>query len=281
MWVAAEQPNQRSERFRVLVEWVAARAAVPAIRLVVRRELVNHENSLCRPASPRLDQRSADRREQLITQVSEVIVDTTAATAVDTATSSTIPFARSQSARPGAVWVATPEGRVDCIDPRRNRLTARIRVRGRGPSKIAFGFGSVWVLTPLVRLGRPSGTLLSRIDPRTNRVVDTTSLAGPAGEITPGDGAVWVSAGRVDAVDPRSGRLLGRPVPLVAGNLAAGTGAVWATGASGRLNRIDPESHAVRGKPIVVGASADRVAVGDGFVWVTDSVRSTLVRVRP
>jgi hypothetical protein len=181
----------------------------------------------------------------------------------------------------GAIWVATPEGRVDRVDPRRNRVAARIRVRGRGPSKIAFGFGSVWVLTPLVRPGRASGTLLSRIDPGENRVVDVTHLAGPTGEVAAGEGAIWVSANRVVAIDPRSGRPVGRPIPLIAGNLATGARAVWAAGANGRLFRIDPRTHTVRGKPIRVGASADRVAVAGGFVWVTDSVRSTLVRVRP
>ncbi len=194
-----------------------------------------------------------------------------------------IPLANPESVATGAgaVWVATPEGRVDRIDPRRNRVAAEIRVRGRGPSKIAFGFGTVWVLTPLVRPGRPSGTLLSRINPRSNRVVGATSLAGPAGEVAAGEGAIWVSANGVVALDPRSGRPLGKPIPVVAGNLAAGAGAVWAAGANGRLLRIDPTTRAVSGKPIRVGASADRVAVAGGFVWVTDSVRSILVRVRP
>jgi DNA-binding beta-propeller fold protein YncE len=97
----------------------------------------------------------------------------------------------------GAVWVAHCSnagrpGRVTKIDPRSNRPVAEVAV-GKDPNGIAVSGGLVWV-------ANQGGDTITRIDPRTVKVVDT--LAVPTGrrrlaphptDIAAGAGGVWIS----------------------------------------------------------------------------------------
>jgi virginiamycin B lyase len=128
----------------------------------------------------------------------------------------------------GAIWVTNSSGNtVQKIDPRRSRVVSTIAV-GRGPRYVAVGAGGVWALNELdgsiTRLdpdtgekratipaglvgaggdlttgggsvfARATGTLLSRIDPRTNRVVARYGPASGGGGAIVAFGAVWVSS---------------------------------------------------------------------------------------
>ena len=134
----------------------------------------------------------------------------------------------------GAVWVVNPpRGLVQKVDPRRNRLVGTTKV-GPRPRFFAVGEGGVWTLnqgdgsvtrlepaTMRVRAtiaaevggdggdmtagggwvwARGFGSLLTRIDPRTNRVVERYGPSSGSGAAIVGFGAVWVSAHDVATV---------------------------------------------------------------------------------
>jgi DNA-binding beta-propeller fold protein YncE len=115
-----------------------------------------------------------------------------------------------------------------------SQIAARIHVPGH-PFKIASGRDFVWVLMrgragACSRPRQPCTVL--RIDPRTNRVV-------------------------------------GRPIPLPrdAWDLAVGAGYVWVTQFDGRILRIDARTGGIRpvsARPLYFGSV---VAFGGGFVW--------------
>jgi YVTN family beta-propeller protein len=56
------------------------------------------------------------------------------------------------------------------------------------PVAIAVGEGAVWV-------ANHDGRSISRIDPKTNRVVATIRLGNPRSEIAAGEGSIWVGVG--------------------------------------------------------------------------------------
>jgi DNA-binding SARP family transcriptional activator/ABC-type branched-subunit amino acid transport system substrate-binding protein/streptogramin lyase len=161
-----------------------------------------------------------------------------------------------------AVWAIGPDLSVSRIDPRTNRIVARIDdVRAEN---VAVGEGRVWVTDE-------DG--LAEIDPSVNRVarrvpMGESSLAG----LAVGAGAVWVA-------DPEEGNLwrvdMGPPVrkraiPLdawVAG-VSFGEGAVWVTNEIGdAVHRVDPKTSAVR--RVGEATSPRAVDAGEGAVWLT------------
>jgi virginiamycin B lyase len=134
----------------------------------------------------------------------------------------------------GAVWVTNSTGdTVQKVDPHRNRVVRTTAV-GRGPRYVAVGAGGVWTLNELegsiARLdphtgkqvatipaglggaggdmttgggwvfARATTTLLSRIDPRRNRVVERYGPASGGGGVVVAFGAVWVSSPDIDTV---------------------------------------------------------------------------------
>ncbi len=149
---------------------------------------------------------------------------------------------------------------------------------GRTPVALAVGAGAVWVADA----GR--GTVL-RIDPARRRRVGAAIPVGPAPlAVAVGEGAVWVASasGEIRAIDPRSGRVAGRPTEVRgATGLAVGLGGVWVTSRiAGTLTRIDPRTRRAD-RPIRVGEGPADVVVADKAVWVADAAGATVSRVVP
>ena len=161
-----------------------------------------------------------------------------------------------------AVWVVNPDLTVSRIDPRTNRIVARIDdVRAEN---IAAGEGDVWLT---------EGDRLAEIDPSLNKIarrvrLDDGSLAG----LAIGSGAVWVA-------DPKAGKLWRvdtgpnqrkRAIPLetwVAG-VSFGEGAVWVTNEIGdAVHRVDPRTAAP--KQVSEATSPRAIDAGEGGVWLT------------
>jgi DNA-binding beta-propeller fold protein YncE len=143
----------------------------------------------------------------------------------------------------GSVW-ASSNGNVVRIDPGTMRATARVRVDG---IPLAFGFGSVWVLTDDVVTGVSN---VIRIDGRTNRILATVRLPGEGSTLTAARSGVWVTQGPGDS----PGRFL------------------W---------KLDPGSNTVVEKVLLGPPSAlDDVAVAaDGSIWVTEFDRDLVIRI--
>jgi DNA-binding SARP family transcriptional activator/ABC-type branched-subunit amino acid transport system substrate-binding protein len=143
--------------------------------------------------------------------------------------------------------------------------------------QIAVGPQGVWVINP--------DESVSRIDPGSDRIVQTIRGLGAA-EVAAGPDGAWVveNTGPVTIVklSPNSDRVVQR-VHLPGGwvsSIAVGGGALWATDpGDGTLWRIDPAVPVAR--PIRLAVGAGDVAYGASAVWVSNGLRGTVSRVDP
>jgi ABC-type branched-subunit amino acid transport system substrate-binding protein/DNA-binding beta-propeller fold protein YncE/predicted Ser/Thr protein kinase len=165
----------------------------------------------------------------------------------------------------GAVWAINPDDTLSRIDPETGRLVAKIDV-GVAPSTIAAGDEGVWFLSWENRS-------VMRLDPRTNRVAETTPLGSHfLSGIAVGGGSVWVTAqdeGLLWRIEPGpSPGLRTIDVGVGATYVAFGDGAAW-TGnyLDGVVSRIDPRTNSVTAR-VRVGA-AQALGVGAGSAWVS------------
>jgi sugar lactone lactonase YvrE len=108
-----------------------------------------------------------------------------------------------------AVWTTDPcSGALVRRDPKTLRPTGRIDVPST--SGIALGFGSVWLV---------AGDRVLRVDPQTLHITASIAVRGTSAAI--GANAVWVLSmgngvrGNVTRIDPRTNRVVGRPIPIV------------------------------------------------------------------
>ncbi len=178
----------------------------------------------------------------------------------------------------GTVWVAGGSGSISRIDATSGREIGRpISIPGLLPRSIAAGDGGVWV---------GSEATLTRIDPRTARVVGSGSLGTGFYPVAVGQGSVWVARGTnlLSRLDASTGKLSGPPV-IVGLNPAAltvGDGSVWvANSDSETVARVDAGTGEVIGKPISVGLDPEGIAVGDSGVWVANAGSGTISRIDP
>jgi DNA-binding SARP family transcriptional activator/ABC-type branched-subunit amino acid transport system substrate-binding protein/streptogramin lyase len=164
-----------------------------------------------------------------------------------------------------AVWVVNPDLSVSRIDPRTNRVVAR--VPGVQALSIASGKDAVWIVN--------DDSEVVEIDPRTSAASKPIPVAAESlTALAVGAGAVWVAdpvGGSVWRIDPGPEPIL-RTIPLGVGvdGVAFGEGAVWATNEiADEVYRIDPDTNEAR---VVSRIAAPRgVAVGEGAVWVTSA----------
>ena len=211
-----------------------------------------------------------------------------------------------------AVWVAgTKPYSVQRINPKTNKIVANLHLSGEVCSGLEFGFESVWVplcgkhpalirinaLTNIITATLPiapagaeggitvssdsvwmvtdkNGTL-SRIDPKVNRVRQTTSV--PPGSFNPvfADGIIWVTGFQtsvVTAVDASSGSvLLSIPVGPKPRFLTAGAGSIWTVNqGDGTISRIDEKSRTVTAtiQAGIPGEGGD-ICFGKDSVWAS------------
>jgi streptogramin lyase len=179
----------------------------------------------------------------------------------------------------GSVWVASDmTNMLYRIDPRRRRIVARIPV-AKWPAHVAGAFGSVWVSA------YERGTV-ARVDPRTNRVSRVYAVGGNPSGLAEASGALWIAFGRngssLGRLDPRSGTLtkssIGHDGP---GFLSAIGGSLWTTTADGFAVRFDPSAKQVVAVIPVPGTPAVVAAGPDGMVWVAEKQHNTLTRIDP
>ncbi len=165
----------------------------------------------------------------------------------------------------GSLWAINPDLTVSRFDAATGALVARVPVKAG--SGITAGKDGVWVTGAV----KPS---VSRIDVRTNKVVETIPLnASNAVGIAVGAGSVWVS----DPPDGLVWRIESGPRPLTrsidvgigAINITFGNGAIWAANfVDGTVVRIDPRTNSVT-KRFPLPGTPQGIAARAGSSWVT------------
>lgn len=174
-------------------------------------------------------------------------------------------------ARAGSLSVA-----VDKITPEfanRTRITSLGNVEQGGSGWVAAARKALWVA--------PSAGLLTKLDPRTGRVLKTIDPHSGVSAIATGADAVWIAdadGNSVTRIDPTG---LVSPIPVGNGPsaLAVDTSGVWvADTLDDAVVRIDPTTHAPSAT-ISVGQAPTGVAVGRGSVWVANSRDGTVTRI--
>jgi len=147
---------------------------------------------------------------------------------------------------------------------------------------VATGERGVWVGSRSGREGFEPQTI-ARIDYRTASLA-RSALIRPDGvqDLTVGAGAVWV-IGRSRPTVTRIDVSTGAEKRLVIGGdpqrIAIGQGAVWVSNNDGSVSRIDLSTKNVRRIP--VGREPRGIAVGRGAVWVANSLDGTATRIDP
>jgi hypothetical protein len=174
------------------------------------------------------------------------------------------------------------------------KIGARIQVPRTAPFQIAIGYRYVWVLQRDAEGGcsRSTPCSLSRIDPRTNRVVGTPTRVGDAWGLTVGAGSVWITQfdGRLLRVDEGTGHVQARIRPPSGSfgiAIAFGGDSVWTSHYPSQdrrasLVRIDPATNRVSGSvdARIVDARTQSMAFGNGALWLVDHDHF-LVKVNP
>jgi YVTN family beta-propeller protein len=177
------------------------------------------------------------------------------------------------------VWISYGGlGSVARLEPQFLGVSRAIPVSPRSNTgSIAVGEGSVWAVFVF--------STVSRIDPKTSRVIATTPVGGTPSAIAVGAGSVWVANrdnSTVTRINPRTNEAVGDPI-TVAGEprgIAVGAGSVWVTSHAGdQVFEINPTAGSVT--TTHVGDGPIGISVGAGAVWVANSGDGTVSRIDP
>lgn len=95
----------------------------------------------------------------------------------------------------GAAWAGNwHDNSVSRIDPETNRVVGSpIPIGGHHAGNLVVGAGSVWVTSDYRVDAAPQDVVVVRIDPQTNRAVETIAVGGHPIDVASTEGAVWVS----------------------------------------------------------------------------------------
>jgi virginiamycin B lyase len=179
-----------------------------------------------------------------------------------------------------AIWVAsTKPYAVLRIDPATNRIVARVKLSGEACSGLAFGFGSVWA--PIC--GKKPALVRIDADQNAISATLPIAPAGPEGGITTSDDSVWMVVdknGTVTRIDPTTNRVRQTTsIPPGSYNPLFSNGIVWITGVqSSVLTAVDAVSGKVL-ESILVGPKPRFLTAGGGSIWTLNQDDGTVSRV--
>jgi DNA-binding beta-propeller fold protein YncE len=193
----------------------------------------------------------------------------------------------------GSVWVAPngADGRLIRINPRTGRISARISAHPvYFGSVLAVGAGFVWTGNDDERY--QDGSTVSKLNPRTNRVVGKPLVLGSPQSIAFGGGAVWVAdhAGWLVRIDPRTLKVVARQrLDFGAHGVVVTDGAAYVADPHGsRLLEADPKTAAIRRVarlpvgPIYPAVGAGSIWSGSAAVWEDEAAQDDrVVRIDP
>jgi streptogramin lyase len=183
----------------------------------------------------------------------------------------------------GSVWMANVDsGVISRRDARTGQVTARTD-GPRLPTDLVFGDGSLWVLTGAARQEAQGPGSVVRIDPRTDRIVDSYVMGIRPRAIAFGLGAAWVANGdssSVSRIDAASGTVTTIPLDQPPLSIAAGDAGVWVATVDGSVVRIDPARSAITGGVKLEGVPSEiGVDPADGSAWVTVPPEGAVVHI--
>ena len=181
----------------------------------------------------------------------------------------------------GGVWVIhLDDNRISKIDPRTDDIVAT--GSAPSPTAIAVGAGSVWVAH--------GDATLSQLDARTAAAVHSVPVPDLTEFVATGPGAVWAVSnvgGFAARINPQSASVSTsvKLPPLFVRGIAADEGGLWVSSSDVLderygVARIDPlRRKVVAHVPVLLGARG--IAVGDGAVWVANSLGNTVSEIEP
>jgi virginiamycin B lyase len=178
----------------------------------------------------------------------------------------------------GSLWLANPDhGTITRIDLEKNEVVAQIKVSkdpqsvpgGADPQSVAASGDQVW-FTDRAR------EAVSRIDPKTNRIVERIPVGTAIYDIAIDGDILWLTdfdysvVLRLDTNKKRVvSEIYGLDEPT---GITLGAGSVWTIQHDrGVVARIDPKTNEVV-EETVVGTRPENIAFGAGGVWTADGV---------
>jgi hypothetical protein len=185
----------------------------------------------------------------------------------------------------GSLWVTDYGGALLEVDPATRRVVARIATRGSAAA-LATAPGAVWVRVMM----DAHRTRLVRVDPAGRRVVLRRAVAFGEG-MTVGAGAVWAAEptpdggrGRVLAIAPRTGNVVGSLPISAVGGIAVASQTFWTLSNDGTVTEVDVRSRRiVHSYPrLAFGTdptSPDAIAADGDGAWVLGAESATIFRV--
>lgn len=162
------------------------------------------------------------------------------------------------------------------------------RIQGvHAPLQSVFYRGVLWNLS--------STGILSKVDPQTGTVMDTTNTVPVPCGLAAGGGAVWVSdcsSPTVVRIDPDHDVIVGRttlPTPRreladATQSVAIGADSIWVGQGFDNPSyvwRLDPASGRVQHRYVIPEGGAEALAFGNGALWVGGGAIGRLSRIDP
>ncbi len=141
---------------------------------------------------------------------------------------------------PGALWVASSrDNMLTRIDFTTNQPAAALATDPT-PLPVVYAYGSVWVRNEFFE-GPGS---VQRVDPATNRIVDTIPVGPEAGRdgldgLAALDGGIWVAGLQLEKIDPTTNRVV-RTINHTSEAVTSGAGSLWTVNVAYSVSRITP-----------------------------------------
>jgi YVTN family beta-propeller protein len=193
-----------------------------------------------------------------------------------------------------AIWAQkpnTPSGAaVPATDKPGGRSIPRIRFDKLVPdATFELPKSPDWmVIDESVWVSHDPENAISRIDPKTNKVVEQVKVGkNPCAGLASGAGSLWVpNCGdqTVTRIDLKTGKVTATfplPVPDSEGGIAFGAGSAWmVTDKRGTLVRIDPADNKTVAE-IRIPPGSFNVNFGESAIWATSTTENILTRVDP
>ena len=125
---------------------------------------------------------------------------------------------------------------------------------------------------------------VTRIDPKTNKIVEHVATGGPCSGLAAGFGTLWAPNCRdkkLERIDLKTGKptaTLPLAAPSSEGGVAVGAGSFWMIDDKGTLARVDPATNKVVAE-IYVAPGSFAVAFMDNAIWATSTEKSVVTKV--